>query len=351
MTDTGGPGENLQAEGETGKVRTDLPTVVPPSAGFLLQLFVIPLIIVAIIVGVWAMFSWLVHLGNDPKDLVRDISAMNDASWQKANILADLLRNPEFDYIKEDAALAQELVHVLREEIQNARMDEQRVRLRLYLCLCLGKFRVPQVVPPLVLAANTEREPVEVSVRRSAVLAFADLAGNPGWKEKLSSNPEVMRAVLEASRARGNNMEDELQRGELRSAAAYALGVIGGPEAEERLLRLLDDAHANTRYNAATGLARTADPRAQSVLVEMLDPDNAEATRTETTDRGRATKRVNVLLAGISAAVRMQDAPRDADLTPLIRALEKLVAADVERKVRILAEEALNGLREGRREG
>jgi hypothetical protein len=40
-----------------------LPPVEAPSAGFLLQLFFIPMVIVTIIVSIWAMFSWLVHLG------------------------------------------------------------------------------------------------------------------------------------------------------------------------------------------------------------------------------------------------------------------------------------------------
>ena len=79
-----------------------LPPVQPPSAGFILQLFFIPLVIVSIIVSVWLLFTWLASAGNDPQDLVRDLKKLNDARWQKAVSLADLLRNPANDKLKDD---------------------------------------------------------------------------------------------------------------------------------------------------------------------------------------------------------------------------------------------------------
>ena len=45
-----------------------LPPVEPPSAGFIVQLFVIPGIIVFIIVMIWLLFNWLAQKGNDPAD-------------------------------------------------------------------------------------------------------------------------------------------------------------------------------------------------------------------------------------------------------------------------------------------
>ena len=35
----------------------DLPVVEPPSAGFILQLFMVPGLIVAAVIGVWALFG------------------------------------------------------------------------------------------------------------------------------------------------------------------------------------------------------------------------------------------------------------------------------------------------------
>ena len=91
----------------------DLPPVEAPSAAFLLQLFMIPMIIVAIVVTVWLMFSWLAHLGSDPRDLVRDLGSLNKSSWQKAWTLSNLLRDPENDELRDDQELAGELIRVL----------------------------------------------------------------------------------------------------------------------------------------------------------------------------------------------------------------------------------------------
>ena len=48
-----------------------LPPVEQPSAGFIVQLFVIPGMIVLVIVMVWLGLSWLAHHGTHPEELVR----------------------------------------------------------------------------------------------------------------------------------------------------------------------------------------------------------------------------------------------------------------------------------------
>ena len=51
----------------------NLPPVQPPSAGFLMQLFVIPMVIVVVIVMVSLMFNWLAHMGTRPEQLVQEL--------------------------------------------------------------------------------------------------------------------------------------------------------------------------------------------------------------------------------------------------------------------------------------
>src|SRR2546427_9670382 len=94
-----------------------LPPVTPPAAGFILQLFFIPLMIVSIIVLVWLTFSWLAQMGNNPKDLVKELRKDNDARWQKALTLADLLRNKQYEHVKYDESMAQEVADVLEAEL------------------------------------------------------------------------------------------------------------------------------------------------------------------------------------------------------------------------------------------
>ena len=49
-----------------------LPPVSPPTGTFILQLFLIPLMIVTIVVVLWLLFSWVAHMGRDnASDLVR----------------------------------------------------------------------------------------------------------------------------------------------------------------------------------------------------------------------------------------------------------------------------------------
>src|SRR5947209_17234343 len=55
----------------------DLPPVEPPSAGFIVQLFVIPAAIVAVVVAVWLLFGKLAGGERDPMDYVREIKSGN----------------------------------------------------------------------------------------------------------------------------------------------------------------------------------------------------------------------------------------------------------------------------------
>jgi hypothetical protein len=318
-----------------------LPPVQAPSAGFLLQLFLIPMIIVTIIVFVWLMFSWLAHMGSDPKELVRGLKTLNEASWQKAYTLSNLLRNPDYDHIKDDAELAGELASVLDAEIERGQLDEKRLRLRIFICRALGEFRVTTGLPALVKAIETERDPAEVDVRLAAIEAIAVLATNVG-QESIQSDPSVMNALMTTARARSNAAGEHSSRDEMRSTTAFTLGVVGGAQATERLVLMLDDAHANTRYNAATGLARQGDERAVRVLVEMLDPENELAVKGERSDSERHRKRNIVLQNALQATAALARRNDTADLSKLRDAIQQLNEADVDRAVKLRATDALD---------
>ena len=81
-----------------------LPPVEPPSAGFILQLFIVPAVMVVIIVLVWLMFNWLAHMGSDPQDYVAALRRGNVARWQAAVNLANAMRSNA--KLKQDTALA-----------------------------------------------------------------------------------------------------------------------------------------------------------------------------------------------------------------------------------------------------
>jgi len=333
-------------DGEAPRLPTGpLPPVTPPTATFILQLFLIPLLIVSIVVVVWMLFSWVAHVGRDNAvDLVKGIERGDNASGQLAFELAGLLRSPEhkYDALRNDAALCERLAKFLNrdlEETLTSQDDSRRVMRRMYLCRVLGEFHVPAGVDVLLRAARLERDPIEVQVRLSAIEALAALADHCSI-EALRTEP-VLAEVLAASRATDDSATTEsavasgeptLYRphAELRAVAAYALGVIGGEAATERLAHMLHDTYPNARYNAATGLARTGDAAAVGVLREMLDPANDLAVQDESNPNDQARKRTNVLINGIKATLQLAESNPGADTAPLKAALQNLATAPLE---------------------
>jgi HEAT repeat protein len=317
-----------------------LPAVEAPSAAFILQLFLIPLMIVSIVVLVWLLLNWMAHMGRDnPQDLVAAISKGDDSSWQRAYELADLLRSPDprYDALRRDTKLARQLADLLDRDLATpARGDGDRVRVmrRMYLCRAIGSFDVPEGLPVLMRAAKEERDPVEVEVRYSALESITSLADRCG-AASFRDNEEVMSLLLACSRepddggpppvvADGGQATTYRPHAEIRAIAAYALGVIGGDEALARLKLMLRDAYANARYNAATGLARHGDPACLPVLKEMLDPENNQSARDESNERDKDRKRATVLINGVRAALTYAEASPRTDLSELKAALKSL---------------------------
>jgi len=327
-----------------------LPPLEPPSAGFILQLFVIPLVIVMIIVIVWLAFSWLAHMGSDPQELVRDLRTPNEASWQKALTLADLLRNPEHEDLKSDPAMAAELAKILEAQLEDESYDATSIRLRMFLCRALGEFKVSNGLPAIVRAATVERVPAEIDVRRTALEALALFAENNG-AELIIANKACMEALKIASRERTEAEAEKQARGDLRSTAAFVLGVIGGEEALDRLVILLDDPYTNARYNAATGLCRHDDLRAIPVLLEMLDPHNQESVSSEEHESGREWKRLQVINTGIRGATQLARHQSNDNMQAVTVSLQRIVDSDlaafgsrVRHGIRLSAEEALQAM-------
>lgn len=329
-----------------------LPPVQPPSATFILQLFVIPLVIVSIIVMVWLMFSWLAHMGSNPRDMVRDLRKLNDVSWQRALTLADVLRNPAYDELKDDVEMANDLAAVLQAQIDAGGTEEPAIKLRMFLCRALGEFRVSEVVPVLLTASKTERELSEIDVRRAALQALAVHMNQRDGS--FPNRDEVLETVLEISRESSAGGTDKPLRDELRSTAAFVLGVMGDPLALDRLALMLNDSYANSRYNAALGLARHGDGRAIPVLMEMLDPANEESAANEPSESAKASKRLSVIKNGIAGAGQLAAESPELELDQLSSALQAVIDSElpmfhsrVRRGIRINAQEALLKIRAG----
>jgi HEAT repeat protein len=304
-----------------------LPPVEPPSAGFLVQLFLVPALIVGIIVSVWLAFHWLAQLGNDPQAYVQTLRRNTEGRWQAALNLANDLRGPGGAVLKADASLAGELASILADEVKSGRpigsghSAEQSRTLCVYLCRALGEFNVPAAAAPLVTRAADDTEP---EIARAAVEALAVLATNlAAVGLKFTDPAAVTAAVLGDTRS--------LDEG-LRSSATYALGVVGGDGASDRLARLCEDPADDVRYNAALGLARLGEPAAFDTLAEMLAlPDVATAAGDPETQSERYKRAMVVVnaLKGVGLLVDQSAEPPPGEMMITIAGLREDGIADI----------------------
>lgn len=303
-----------------------LPPVEPPSAGFIIQLFVVPALIVVVIVAVWLSFSWLVRrTATRPQDLIQGMEqGPSIARWQRANELADMLRNERFADFKRSGADAAQLAQILDRELEQASPNgggQEDITLRYFLTRALGEFEVTDGIDVLVKAAETNRGPSDQLVRSGALEAIAVRAFN---LRRLDPPQELSHPELEPALLRLAGDEDPL----IRSQTAYTLGQIGTPAAIERLEGMADDPDADTRYNAAVALAHHGNAGAVETLAEMLNLDELTSVRADGDEQNRAPDRAVIVHTAIGAAQELAKRNPEADLSPIVESLEQLAAAD-----------------------
>jgi len=313
-----------------------LPPVEPPSAGFIVQLFVVPGVIVVVVVLIWVLFNWLAQKGNDRDAFVRALSRNNEGRWQAALNLANELRREQGSTtpsLSNDPELAKQLAGILKKEIESGNLDENSILLRVYLCRALGHFRVPDALPTLMEAATTVRDEKEDEVRRAALEGIAMLAANVGDDKSAFRDNAKLQEILFAAAADANPLT--------RSVASVGIGVIGTPAMIDKLKFMLDDANPNVRYNAATRLAGLGDASAVPVLVEMLDQKETAGVDIEEQEEAKPFKRAVITVNALRAAGQLAQKNHDADLAPLREAVEQLLAGDPSPEIRIEAKAAL----------
>jgi HEAT repeat protein len=311
-----------------------LPPVEPPTASFIIKLFVVPAVIVVVVLCVVLGFNWLAQRGGNAYSYVAAIEGDARNSWQAAHDLAMLL--PGDKRLQSDPQLAKRLSDVLirrvksgppkREKkiIQDRVVDKDdrklgnEAGLRVYLATALGHFAIPEALPGLLAAVQQERNEDEMHVRLGALEGMAMLAHNAAQNGQPLADAEVPKVLLAASREPGNDHR------EIRERAAYALGVLGGEESIKRLEEMLSDLHVNVRFNAAIGLARHGSPQSIPVLAEMIDPDETAGVDVEPEEKLKENKALAIRISGLSAAEQLVKSKPMADFSSLVAALKKL---------------------------
>lgn len=184
-----------------------LPPVQPPSGRHIVQMFVVPGLIVAVVVvlflGCSGFWGWLLGLSSTPRDDLTRLESPNpDIRWRAANNIAQVIKRDNELACDPDFAL--KLVQVLGQELD--RLDEQQQRLKTqastmnpkdlereqaelrtrretirYLSACLGTMSVPAGAPLLIRMTQSEPghdEKTTILLRRHAVWMLANLGEN-----------------------------------------------------------------------------------------------------------------------------------------------------------------------------
>src|SRR5262245_51360558 len=176
----------------------DLPPVEAPSAGFVVQLFVIPALVVLVVIVVWLLFGKLAGGERDAMEYVRQLR-LPTANWRSAFELASLIQNDPA--IAGDPTLLGELTDLLSHEL-DTNSDPDLTR---YVALTLGAFRTlegrtqrGQPVDPIVPLTRALGSQYDTRIRIAAAASLAKQAA------RLDGRLDDARAIQALGETAGN---------------------------------------------------------------------------------------------------------------------------------------------------
>ncbi len=205
-----------------------------------LQFFIIPAFVVALCVGVFVFFAWLVSDEKTGVDYLNEVRAGSTSRrWQAAFELSKIIT------MDDEKRRMEGLVPKMVLAFEEAETDDPRVRD--YLALSLGHLADAAAVPALVGALGDE----EPSTRLYSAWALGSIG-----------DPRALDPVLALM---GDNDVG------VRKMAVYALGALGDDRAIPRLRVALSDPERDVSWNAAIALAQLHDTSGEAQLLQMLD--------------------------------------------------------------------------------
>ena len=319
----------------------ELPPVEPPSARFIIQLFVIPAAIVLVLVVAYLAFvqlpfGRLANSGRDVTDYVRSIKSDNqERRWRSAYDLASLIHNDA--KLAKDPYLLGELTDLLDRELSRS-ASNKNAKLAEFLALSLGSFLALKSDPvegrptdPIAALSRAVGPDQPVEVRVAAAISLSRQADRAGGS---FGDPSAVTALAKAAG------DGEV---EVRQRAAYALGFFSGDESLSALkTRVNEDEDRTVRYNAAAALARRGDVEAAPVLKEMLSPSDLAQTvqRTTPSETQGAIEAIELeALWGLQAS-----APTRPALAMKVRTEVEALAKSGARNVKVEAQNLLKKL-------
>ena len=243
----------------------DLPPVEPPSAGLIIQLFLVPAVIVAIVVGVYALFGQLATADFDWRQLVVDVQSENPhIRWRGALGLAQMLdadarRGESSQDLASNPEIAQALSELYLDRIHVTGPNEEELKQIEFLSKALGRMRDAEHVVPAFRHGMAEQRDHEV--RKHSLIGLAMVCGQFHSSGTPIDDPTLVDDVIAISR------ETEPL---FRHQSAFVLGLLPSDAATARLNVLLEDSDLMTRVNAAISFARSDSLSGIQVFEELL---------------------------------------------------------------------------------
>lgn len=327
----------------------DLPPVEPPSAGFILQLFLVPGLIVAAVIGVWALFGQISSSEQDWRQQIVEMRSNNEhRRWRGANGLAQMLRadielGKDGQQLSKNPAIAKELTELLKDLLDEPASDNELVSQQSFVTTTIGWLDTHDVVIPVLLdAADLKRDEI---VRADAIRSLALIAGRADEAGERLRNPELADSLIRYS-------QDPSPLS--RQLCAFTLGLVEGSGVEQRLRVMTEDEDSNTQVNAAIALTRRGSTEGLTVFRRVLtdapkpvDPQSMDGI-TEAIRQAQAEKQeamnavtlVNVLKAVQDVHPKM-DASEAADIRKLVQPIADEFGIIL---IRIRAQEALRAM-------
>jgi hypothetical protein len=324
----------------------ELPPVEPPSAGFIVQLFLIPLLIVGTLVGGWGLFRRVTGGEQDWRALVAELRNTNEhRRWRAASNLAQLLkvdqdRGEEGQQLARNPEIAKALLEVLElERKKTTGSREESLNQQQYLVTALGMLDQPQTVVPALQEVMLTPAEEDAGVRLEALRSIVLIANRTAERAKAENRPLLVEELVKIP----SLVEDVItfsQESEprFRQMGAFALGFLPAPESQQRLEVLLNDSDHNTQVNAALGLSRQKSTAGWPVYSKVLK----QASDLSTEEVGMDL----VILKNVLKAVEDLNEEWPADQKrQLIEQVESISKNHPERRIRTDAIKTLHTLK------
>ena len=282
---------NLESAASAGFCPEELPPVTPPSAGFIVQLFLIPALIVMAVVAVWALFGKLADSDNDWKQLATELSSSNEhRRWRAALGLAQLLQNEQIYPSQDQEPLAKNplvvdsLTKLLSESLASTTNTDEDIRHQEFLARTLAALDADEKTLPIL--AEGMKDSRNIEVRKSSLMSIAAIAGRhfddaTGYSAAVAAGSaapsmSARRLPLTAPTISDSNVLEQLRRSAqdsdpvVRHLAGYALGNVSGPDSLVQLRVMLTDGNRLAQANAAIGLARNGSVDGVPTMIQLL---------------------------------------------------------------------------------